>query len=148
METQTAVRKVIIRGGWRSETVKDVAPVIRETKTMVIAGHNGKPQYRLKKQCRWQRDEYGNYVGKTKVYSFDFPTDERIALAEKKLAELKANEEAERQEQAKRIAAKKADPRYELLRRFEGGADFEPWGKLNLEQLQAIADILDSVKDR
>lgn len=127
------MKKVIIQT--REGDVIDVAPVIRETKTMVIAGH-GREQYRLKKPfvARGVRGEY------------PYSTPKEIAKAEKIMADQKARRAAEKKEREKRIAKAKADPRYELLRRFGDGADFEPWRELTLEQLQTIANIFDSVK--
>ena len=103
------MKKVIIKLG---DQVIGVAPFIRETKTMVIAGHKGQHQIpkKIAKRIGPRKFEYE---------PFQFPTPKEIA---------------------------KADPRYELLRRFGSGADFEPWRELTLEQLQTIADIFDSVK--
>ncbi|MBI3467455.1 MAG: hypothetical protein HY000_30975 [Planctomycetes bacterium] len=129
-----SMKEVIIRkgGAHRSSAsvVVDVAPVIRETKTLVVAGHGGKEKYRLKKIDG----------------EFSFPSAKEIAKAEKELAALRATQQATRDRIAAQEAAERADPRYPLLRRFKSGTDFEPWDKLTLEQLQTIADILDSVK--
>jgi len=125
------MKKVIIRSRrGRVRVLLDVAPVVRETKTLVIAGHDGKERYRLKK----------------KDGEFPFPTPNEIAKAEKELEAQHAAEQATRKRIAAQEAAERADPRYPLLRRFKSGTDFEPWDKLSLKQLQTIADILDSVK--
>jgi hypothetical protein len=124
--------------------VIDVAPVIRETKTLVIAGHNGKEMHELKKPYRFE--EHNNR--RVKVYKdYEYPTDKEIAQAEKELAAAKAAQQQLQDERAAQEAAERADPRYPYLRRFEGGSDFEPWRKLTLKQLKQIARILDSVRD-
>jgi len=135
------MKKVIIK---RSGRVLDVAPVIRETKTVVIAGH-GKEQYRLKKPTR-RRKEHAFARAVLEPGEYLYPTDKEVAEAEKELAEMKRKKAASQKAFEEREAKERADPRYELLQRFGHGADFEPWDKLTLEELQTIADIFDKYK--
>jgi hypothetical protein len=130
------MKKVIIR---RGDRLLDVAPFIRETKTMVIAGHKG--QYQIPKKI-------AKRIGQRKFEyePFRFPTPKEIAKAEKELADREAEKRAWHEAMKEKERREQADPRYKLLRRFSGGADFEPWRELTLEQLQTIADIFDSVK--
>lgn len=146
METDTTVKRVIVTrrhlGRHGDSTPIDVAPVIRETKTLVIAGHDGKEQYELKKPSRFEVVSgrrirvYGDYI---------YPSDQSIQNAEFALKRKKARDTRERKKREREDAAERADPRYELLQRFVH-AEWEPWDKLSLEQLKQIAAILDSVK--
>jgi len=110
--------------------VLDVVPVVRETKLYLFAGHDGQETHRITKPKN----------------GYQYPNDSEIAAAESELAETRLNQRRTRKEQEAREAAKRADPRCDLLRRFGSGADFEPWHKLSLEELQTIADIFDSIR--
>lgn len=125
------MKKVIIRD--RFDNVIDVAPVIRETKTLVIAGRNGQEKHRLKKP----------FVAPGVRGDYFYPTDRQIAKAEKELADKQAKQRGMKKAREEEEARAKADPRYELLQRFDHGTDFEPWDKLTLEELQTIAAIFD-----
>ena len=127
------MKKVIIRG--KHNELIDVAPVVRETKTLVIAGRNGQEKYRLKKP----------FVAPGVRGDYFYPTDRQIAKAEKELADKQAKQRGMQKSREEEEARAKADPRYELLQRFRN-TDFEPWDKLTLKQLQTIAGIFDSVK--
>lgn len=111
----------------RSHKPRAVYDVIRETKTLVIVGRNGKEMERLTKP------RHGG--------EFHYATADEVKKAEMHLAK----QERQRQELAAQQKALEADPHYQLVKRLRN-ADFEPYHKLSLEQLQQIAAWLDEAK--
>lgn len=106
-----------------------LSQVAKVTPTQIAAGRH-----------RFDR-ETGRQIGggrKEYLYVITPEIEQKVAEAANRKARLEASHRKTQEEM-------KADPRWPLLNRFRNG-DFEPWGRLSLEQLEAIAAILDSVK--
>ncbi len=83
----------------------------------------------------------GREVGKTThIHPLTFQIEEEIRSKE-------VTKEQQEERDRKQEADKRADPRYDLLQRFKT-TDWEPWSSCTLEELQAIASILDKAKER